>query len=59
MRVDTITILKTEYEELIRDQELLNTLRAYGIDSWDGYDQVMGFLSSNTNNKNKSNVSII
>ena len=33
-----ITVLKSEYEELVRDQEFLRALEAAGVDNWEGYD---------------------
>jgi len=35
--METITIPKAEYEELIRDQEFLRNLEAAGVDNWEGY----------------------
>jgi hypothetical protein len=34
----TVTIKESDWEELIRDQRLLDSLRAHGVDSWDGWD---------------------
>jgi len=34
----TITILKSEYDSLVRDAKFLNALQANGVDNWDGYD---------------------
>lgn len=36
-----ITISLAEYEELLAAQEKLNTLEAFGVDSWDGYAAAM------------------
>lgn len=38
---ETVTISRTEYEELIRDQYMLNCLRHGGVDNWDGYDDAV------------------
>ena len=40
-QVDTVTISRKEYEELMRDQYMLNCLRGSGVDSWEGYDEAM------------------
>jgi hypothetical protein len=34
---EMITIRLSEYEELQKDSEFLNTLRNHGVDNWDGY----------------------
>lgn len=33
-----VSILKSEYEQLLEDSELLNALRNAGVDNWDGWD---------------------
>lgn len=33
-----ITISKKEYEELLKDQKLLQCLQGAGVDNWGGYD---------------------
>ena len=38
MEKKMITVLKSEYEELVRDQEFLRALEAAGVDNWEGYD---------------------
>jgi hypothetical protein len=38
MQEETITISKTEYNELVSDQEFLNCLRGAGVDNWEGYE---------------------
>lgn len=37
-KTETVTILESEYQELLRDQALLDALRAAGVDNWDGWD---------------------
>jgi len=36
--METVTISKKEYEELLDDSRLLNCLRNAGVDNWDGWD---------------------
>ena len=38
---ETVTISKKEYEELLKDQRILDALRAVGVDNWDGWDDAM------------------
>jgi hypothetical protein len=40
--METVTIPKTEYEELVRDQEFLRNLEAAGVDNWEGYEYGFG-----------------
>jgi phage pi2 protein 07 len=35
---DMILITKKEYDELCKDQAILEALRAGGVDNWEGYD---------------------
>ncbi len=35
----TITVTKAEYEELLRDSKFLNSLKAYGVNNWEGYSE--------------------
>jgi len=35
---ETITIKKSEYDQLLIDQRWLNALEQCGVDNWDGYD---------------------
>jgi len=35
---ETVTIPKEEYESLLRDSDFLSTLEAFGVDSWEGYE---------------------
>lgn len=37
--MQTVTILQSEYDQLIRDQMLLEALRAAGVDNWDGWEE--------------------
>lgn len=34
----TITITRSEYDNLVSDSGLLNCLRRAGVDNWDGWD---------------------
>ncbi len=38
---ETVTISKTEYNELLEDQKLLDCLRGAGVDNWEGWDFAM------------------
>jgi len=38
---ETITITKSEYESLLEDSNVLNSLYAAGVDNWCGYDEAM------------------
>ena len=40
----TITIGTKLYDELVRDQQILDALRAAGVDNWDGWDEAMEML---------------
>ena len=39
-----ITITETEYDQLIKDQELLRALQNAGVDNWEGYDSALESL---------------
>lgn len=41
VETDTVTIPRKEYEELMRDQYMLNCLHNGGVDNWDWYDDAM------------------
>ena len=42
---ETVTIPKSIYEQLLRDQELLSCLEACGVDNWTGWDDAMYMLA--------------
>jgi hypothetical protein len=42
--MEEVTVTKKEYDQLIKDQRLLNLLEAYGVDSWGGWDQAIEAL---------------
>ncbi|EKO3632370.1 YqaJ viral recombinase family protein [Vibrio metschnikovii] len=42
----TITIAKSEYDELLRKSDLLDALYAAGVDNWDGYSEAMEMLKA-------------
>jgi hypothetical protein len=44
VETEMITITKTEYDQLVRDSEILSALRSAGVDNWDGYDIAMESL---------------
>lgn len=41
---ETITLTKDDYDEMCEDLELLNCLRACGVDSWEGWDSAIEML---------------
>ncbi|GHX89588.1 Phage-related protein [Vibrio cholerae] len=41
----TITIAKSEYDELLRKADLLDALYAAGVDNWDGYSEAMEMIA--------------
>lgn len=45
---ENITISKKEYEELTKDSEFLNALRAAGVDNWEGYSYAIEILEENS-----------
>ena len=44
MDTQGITITETEYDQLIKDQELLRALQNAGVDNWEGYDSALESL---------------
>jgi len=38
MEKEMITITKEEYDELVKDQDTLDSLYSGGVDNWDGYE---------------------
>jgi hypothetical protein len=36
-KMEMVTIPKEEYEQLLRDRELLSCLEGHGVDNWSGY----------------------
>jgi hypothetical protein len=36
-KVETVVVIKEDYEELKRDSEFLEFLEAHGVDNWEGY----------------------
>ena len=41
---DTVTIPGEEYVRLLEDSQLLNALRAAGVDNWPGWDHALDML---------------
>ena len=39
MGEETITILKSDYDRLLRDSDWLGYLEAAGVDNWSGYEE--------------------
>lgn len=37
-------ISQVTYDRLVRDSEILNALREYGVDNWEGYSDAMRSL---------------
>lgn len=37
MTEETVTIPKSEYDQLLEDSNFLECLRGAGVDNWDGY----------------------
>lgn len=48
---ETITIYKDEYERLRKNTTLLWSLRACGVDNWQGYDDAMSLYYETYPNK--------
>ena len=42
--METVTISKKEYDELVEDQKMLRALEGAGVDNWEGYDYAMQLL---------------
>lgn len=40
-QIETVTISKEEYEQLLDDSLFLNCLRNNGVDNWDWYDEAV------------------
>lgn len=43
--VDEVTISRELYDRLTKDRVFLVLLRAYGVDNWSGYDEVVRVLN--------------
>lgn len=41
MSNETVTISKSEYDQLLDDSNLLSCLRACGVDNWQGWDDAI------------------
>jgi hypothetical protein len=42
---ETVTISKSEYENLLEAQEFLNCLEACGVDNWSGHSEARRMMS--------------
>ena len=43
---DTVDVPIEEYKQLKEDQEFLHALQAYGVDSWEGYEEAVESVRS-------------
>ena len=44
--METVTISKEEYEELLANSKFLDCLRACGVDNWLGYDDAIDLMDN-------------
>lgn len=42
---DSVTISRSEYEELLEAEEMLFALQAAGVDNWEGYSHALEILA--------------
>lgn len=42
--MDTVTITRKEYDQLVKDSEWLSYLEAAGVDNWEGYDYAIEMM---------------
>ena len=42
---DKITIMRSEYDELVSDSRFLDALRDAGVDNWDGYQRAVEIIA--------------
>lgn len=42
--METVTISKEEYDELVEDSRFLATLRNAGVDNWEWYDEAVSMI---------------
>ena len=47
MNEETVTILKSEYDQMLEDVQFLDALLAAGVDNWSGYDQACQMVGDN------------
>lgn len=47
--MDTVTIPKTEYEELLETADIYSALESGGVDNWEGWDDAMNLLERRKN----------
>jgi len=45
----TVTISISEYEQLQKDSEFLDCLRAIGVDNWEGYSEACRIIDKEEN----------
>lgn len=46
IEIQTVTIPLSAYEDLIKDQKILDALYAAGVDNWEWYDDAMSKIDS-------------
>lgn len=44
---DTITISKQEYNQLVKDSEILEALYSGGVDNWEWYEESLSSIEDN------------
>lgn len=44
MSNETVTIAKSEYDQLLKDSALLSCLEACGVDNWQGWDDAINMM---------------
>ena len=42
--MESVTISKAEYEQLLEDQQFLKALYAAGVDNWEWYEEALNIL---------------
>lgn len=42
--MESVTISKAEYEQLLEDQQFLRALHAAGVDNWEWYEEALNLL---------------
>lgn len=47
MNEETVTILKSEYDQMLEDVQFLAALLAAGVDNWDGYEYAQEIMENN------------
>lgn len=50
MEEETVTIKKSEYDDLLEDSNFLRCLRAMGVDNWEGYGIAIDHMEKESQN---------